>query len=133
MDRFHSASPSSFAFSMNNQTNIQYWYRMVNTNGSIQHGAQAGAVDCGFSIFNGTGSYADGAVAASFAIEIENYTSSIGEKQFKMYGAGVWAPSTNWASSFIVGNYRGVSPITSISLTMSSNFTAGTAYLYGVK
>ena len=135
MDAFYSSSASNFYVKFNNNSLLQ-WIGSKNVDGTSSHfnsGASGASIDNGFSIYNGTAGYSDGTVATSYTLEIPNYSSTSGQKNFIMYGRGVTAGSTNWSASVISGGYVGNSGITRLDFTMSSNFSTGTVKIWGIK
>jgi len=133
IDDFHSASASNFYVKFNNNSLLS-WNGSRQIDGtSSQYSGQGVSIDNGFSIFAGTAGYSDGSVATSYTLEIPNYSSTSGQKNFIMYGRGVTAGSTNWSASVITGGYVGNSGISRIDFTMSSNFSKGTVKIWGIK
>jgi hypothetical protein len=134
INNFYSTSASNFFVSFNNAGGLLIWNGERNVTGTVSQFQGSGtSIDNGWSIFAGTGTYADGAVATSYALEIPNYAETSGQKNFTMYGGGINSGSTNWSSSSVSGRYAGNTGINRLDFTMSSNFATGTVKIWGIK
>lgn len=134
INNFNAVNDSNFFVNMNGASAQLNWHAIQQQNSSASvFGGQSTLINNGFSISNTTGNYGFGAIAATFRLEISNYTSTTAEKPFKLYGSGIWAPSTNWASSEVTGTCRILNTaITNVTFSMSSNFARGEVLTFGV-
>jgi hypothetical protein len=134
INNFYSTSASNFFISFNNLGGLMIWNGERNVTGTVSQFQGSGtSIDNGWQIFAGTGTYSDGAVATSYALEIPNYSETSGQKNFTMYGGGISSGSTNWSSSSVSGRYAGNTGINRLDFTMSSNFATGTVKIWGIK
>lgn len=134
INNFNAVNDSNFFVNINGASAQLNWHAIQQQNSSASvFGGQSSIINNGFSISNTTGNYGFGAIAATFRLEISNYTSTTAEKPFKLYGSGIWAPSTNWASSEVTGTCRILNTaITNVTFSMSSNFARGEVLTFGV-
>jgi hypothetical protein len=108
-------------------------YNYVNNDGGVNtaNGGGYTTIRQGTNLYNGTGGYGDGSVSNNATLIIYDYSRTSSMKNFQWFGGGIQGPDTTWTSWHGGGVYMGNSAISSISTYMSSNFSAGTLYIYG--
>lgn len=133
---FYSANISPLNITLNSLSARLIWSGVnvaISDGINTLYNGQSVPLSTGFNIWNNTTNYGSGDSAASYTLEIPNYSSTTDQKTFQLYGGAISAPSTNWGSSSLSGRFTGTVAIDTLTFTMSGNFGAGTIKVYGVK
>jgi hypothetical protein len=114
-------------FKPNNSTNIGDWANLINTGGSVITQAQSNsdfAMQYNTRLNSNTNNV--------FTITIYNYASSTIKKNFISAGYQIGSNSAE-ESIFSSGLFDTATAISSLTITASTSYTAGTVLIYGVK